>query len=127
MYYHTIIDVDDAGVGTVIKGELELDSGVLINSRRQLASRAGLRGNLQAASVFVGARSTAINSVAYNPSTEEMDLTFQRQGDSGYGLRPRTYRYSNVPLSQVMRLLSAESIGGYFNSYIRNQHDHRQL
>ncbi len=126
MYYHTIIDVDEQGVGTVIKGDLELNTGVFINSKRQLAPRSGATRDA-IVSVYTGFRSAAINTVAFNPATEELDITFQKTGYSGYATKPRTYRYSNVPMSQVMRLLVAESLGGYFNRYLRNQYRNRQL
>lgn len=129
MYY--LIEIDEEGRANVVRdpGNLELKPAPTgLEGGWPYARQVRRSTRDQAISVYVGGRSTAINTVAFNPATEELDITF-KNGTSRqpYGTKPRTYRYSNVPLSQLMRLLVADSLGAFFNSYVRNQYRNQQV
>jgi hypothetical protein len=66
--------------------------------------------------VFVSSSSLA--SVLYFPNQRRLDVEF-RSGAA--------YRYFDVPLRAYSELLTAESIGGYFNANIRNRFPCQQI
>jgi hypothetical protein len=62
--------------------------------------------------------SSAIRSAAYDKSTNTLKIVFQ----SG-----RVYTYDNVDHMTYINLISAESVGRYFNKYIRDHYKYREL
>ena len=59
----------------------------------------------------VALESRVVQSVDYDPETEELTIEFVQRG---------TYKYKSVPLDTYVDLATAESQGRYFNLYIRN-------
>lgn len=62
--------------------------------------------------------SISLQSVAYDPTTQIMQIEF-RNGSA--------YEYSDVPPEILAGLLAAESHGAYFNENIRNRFPYRRL
>lgn len=62
--------------------------------------------------------SSAIRSVAHDPTTNELELEF-RNGS--------VYRYSMVPASVVTALLEADSIGAFVNRMIVPSYPAREV
>lgn len=62
-------------------------------------------------------KSSNIGSIDYDPQENLLHITF----NSG-----RTYQYYNVPADIHEKLLSAPSIGGYFNDHIKNRYHYRE-
>jgi hypothetical protein len=56
--------------------------------------------------------SSLIRSVGYDLASSILEVEF---ADSG-----RVYEYFDVPLSVYEELISAESIGSYFNEYVKD-------
>jgi len=54
--------------------------------------------------------SSAINSVAYDNDTNILTIEFKQGAE---------YDYPNVPLSEVIDLVNAPSVGKYFNTHIK--------
>lgn len=59
-------------------------------------------------------RSSAIWAVNYNPTSRTLTIWFKDGGHS--------YDYYGVPASVYHGLLTASSVGSYFNTYIRDQY-----
>jgi len=57
-------------------------------------------------------QSTALESVSYDEARRALTATFRGSG--------RTYVYDGVPQELYDRLLFADSIGAFFNRYIRD-------
>lgn len=57
--------------------------------------------------------SSAIRSADYDPSSQELQITFTTNG---------SYTYYAVPAWKFAGLLAAASAGEYFNDNIRDQH-----
>jgi hypothetical protein len=62
--------------------------------------------------------STVIASFSYAPASRELTITFQSA---------RTYTYFNVPVSTARAFREAPSRGSFFNHYIRDRYDFREL
>jgi hypothetical protein len=62
--------------------------------------------------------SSALTEVKYQPSSRDLDIRF---------VTGRKYRYANVPPEMYERLLNAESKGTFFNAFIRDHYQHREL
>lgn len=58
--------------------------------------------------------SSVIRSVGYDPDTEVLEVEFRSS---------KVYRYAMVPPGEVVALLSAKSIGSYFNRVIRTRYE----
>ncbi|WP_457809473.1 KTSC domain-containing protein [Kushneria sp. EE4] len=58
-------------------------------------------------------RSSAIKAVGYDAATRRMKITFQ-QG--------RTYDFCNVPNEVYQGLISASSVGSYYDRVIRDRY-----
>jgi hypothetical protein len=67
---------------------------------------------------FVGLNSSAIRDVRYNGETQELTITFKKDGT--------TYTYSGVSQSDYAALLYAMSHGQQFNFNIRNDFPYRR-
>lgn len=63
-------------------------------------------------------KSSVITSVGYDAHTSTMDVEFTTG---------RIYRYRKVPSAIHASLISAESIGRYFNAKIRDRYPYREL
>lgn len=61
--------------------------------------------------VFV--HSTSLSSVGYDPATETLEVEF---------LEGEVYQYYNVPEDIYDQLMRADSLGQFFNTYIRNEY-----
>jgi KTSC domain len=59
-------------------------------------------------------KSTVVAAIGYSPISEELEVEFH----SG-----RVYRYFHVPEDEYEALMSADSIGSYFNRRIRTEYD----
>lgn len=59
--------------------------------------------------------STDLNSVAYDPGTQTLEIEFNSGG---------IYQYSNVPQDIYDGLMSADSHGKYFNQNIKNSYQY---
>lgn len=59
----------------------------------------------------VAVSSSNLVSVGYDPETETLEVEFKNSG---------IYQYLNVPGFIYERLMSADSIGKFFNSEIKN-------
>jgi len=57
--------------------------------------------------------SSNIVSVGYDQSSETLEVEFIKSG---------VYQYYNVPLFQYERMMSADSIGTFFNAEIKNSY-----
>ena len=62
--------------------------------------------------------STAIRSFRYHREKRELEVTFTTG---------RRYIYFNVPARAVEAFLSAPSKGTFFNAYVRDRFDYREL
>lgn len=62
--------------------------------------------------------STAIANIAYNQTRERLTVTF---------VTGRIYEYVDVPSEVAASFKSAFSKGAFFNSYIRDRYDFREL
>lgn len=62
--------------------------------------------------------SSDIVEVGYDSDVKILEVMF-------YG--GRTYQYANIPENVYSELISAESIGGYFNTHIRDQYPHAKI
>ena len=62
--------------------------------------------------------STVLSSVGYEPKTNVLEVEF-RTG--------RVYRYYRVPRTAVVKLLTADSIGAYFNREIRPRYRYSEV
>ena len=62
--------------------------------------------------------STAIADIKYDPRRERLNVTF---------LTGRIYEYVDVPPEVVASFQSAFSKGAFFNSYIRDRYDFREI
>ncbi|HEX8152504.1 MAG TPA: KTSC domain-containing protein [Thermoanaerobaculia bacterium] len=62
--------------------------------------------------------STVLAAVGYEPDTSVLEVEF-RTG--------RVYRYYRVPRTAVVKMLTADSIGGYFNREIRPRYRYREV
>lgn len=58
--------------------------------------------------------SSAILRVSYNETARRLYVTFRETG--------RTYAYHGVPKSAYEDLLLAESVGAYFNAFIKDRY-----
>jgi len=68
-------------------------------------------------------KSSNIDTIAYDPGTEEMQVTFKphKEGEPG-----RAYSYAAVPYDKYREFLNAESVGSHFATFIRaNYESHR--
>lgn len=70
-------------------------------------------------------KSTNLRSVSYNSETQDLTVSFKSN---------RTYVYADVHKSAYIALVTAQSIGGYFHSNIKNKyavteitHKHKKL
>ena len=59
--------------------------------------------------------STAIAAVSYDDETEEMTVTFHGGGKVNYVLQ-------GVPEIEFQRLIGADSVGGYWNSFLKGNY-----
>ena len=59
-------------------------------------------------------KSSFIDSIVYNQSSEALEVA----------MKGRKYVYSNVPLRTALYFLTADSKGGYFQSYVRNAYQY---
>ena len=66
----------------------------------------------------VKVRSTDIVSVGYDSSFGILEVEFKRGS---------TYQYVNVPENVFKELMSADSIGSYFNKHIRDQYQNTEV
>ncbi len=62
--------------------------------------------------------STAIRSFDYNPEADELHVTF---------VTGRRYLYQDVPGYVAEAFRGAFSKGAYFNKYIRDRYDYKEL
>lgn len=62
--------------------------------------------------------SSALTEVKYNARSRDLDIHL---------VNGRTYRYFDVPPEVYETLMTAPSKGAYFNAWIRDQYDHRDL
>jgi len=62
--------------------------------------------------------STAITNIKYDPGRERLMVAF---------VTGRVYEYVDVPAEVAASLQSAFSKGTFFNSYIRDRYDFREL
>ncbi len=62
--------------------------------------------------------STAIANIEYNGQRERLTVTF---------LTGRIYEYVDVPCEVAASFKSAPSKGTFFNSYIRDRYDFREM
>ncbi len=65
---------------------------------------------------YIQVKSRNILCVGYDRPSLTMHLTFHKEGTP-----TRSYEYKNVLPESVVELIFAESIGGHFNSRIRNK------
>jgi hypothetical protein len=63
--------------------------------------------------------SSLIRSVGYDLPSSVLEVEFVEGG--------RLYEYYDVPLSVYSRLMAAESIGAYFNEYIKDMYAYQQI
>jgi len=63
--------------------------------------------------------SSLILSVGYDLASSVLEVEFAEDN--------RVYEYLDVPLSVYSRLMNAESIGAYFNEYIRDMYPYQQI
>jgi len=66
-----------------------------------------------------GVNSSAIASAGYNDFNELLDIAFTGSGSE--------YRYEHVPVSVYQSMLSASSVGTYFNANVRNNYSTRKV
>ena len=64
-------------------------------------------------------QSSALEQVSYDESGHTLRARFRETG--------RTYVYRGVPRDLYDQLIHAESIGAYFNTYIRDRFDYEEL
>ena len=64
-------------------------------------------------------QSSAIEQVSYDPDAQTLIATFRNSG--------RTYVYDDVPEEVYDSLLFSDSLGGYFNAYIRDHFPFREI
>lgn len=64
-------------------------------------------------------QSTAIRALAYDDKAHALRATFRDNG--------RTYEYRDVPEELYDALLFADSIGAFFNAYIRDRFPFREV
>lgn len=62
--------------------------------------------------------SLCVESIDFDPETEELTVNFQQRG---------SYLYSGVPLNVMVEFGSAYSMGTYFNLYIRDQYSFERI
>jgi hypothetical protein len=63
--------------------------------------------------------SSLIRSIGYDLPSSVLEIEFVEGG--------RLYEYYDVPLSVYSRLMGAESIGAYFNEYIRDMYAYQEI
>ena len=63
--------------------------------------------------------SSLIRSVGYDLPSSVLEIEFVEGG--------RVYEYLDVPLSVYSRLMAAESMGHYFNEYIRDVYSYQHI
>ena len=64
-------------------------------------------------------KSTLIRSVGYDAPSSILEVEFAGEG--------HVYQYFDVPMSAVVELLEAESVGAYFNDFIRDLYAYQEL
>lgn len=85
-------------------------------SRDTLSAAAGfLEFRLKVAQ---GKESQCVRNIDYDEFTGELTVEFQERG---------TYKYFNVPLSEMANFVGASSKGTYFNYYIRNNYSYERI
>jgi hypothetical protein len=62
--------------------------------------------------------SDALVWAEYDDETQDLTILLRNR---------RTYRYSKVPELEYDRLVTAESAGRYYNRYVRNDYDYREI
>jgi len=62
--------------------------------------------------------SSNLKSVGYDQNTEILEVEFHSGG---------IYQYSNVPSSVHIALMSAGSVGSYFNQHVKNKYSFKQI
>jgi hypothetical protein len=68
--------------------------------------------------IFTAVNSSAINAIAYDSSTQKLQIEF-KQGS--------IYEYANVSESVYRNFMSASSHGTYFDRFIRPIYTHRRI
>ncbi len=63
--------------------------------------------------------SSSIISVGYDPISETLEVEFAQSG--------KVYEYYNVQPFMYERMIESHSIGGFFNSEIRNSYSFSQV
>jgi hypothetical protein len=64
-------------------------------------------------------QSSALEQVSYDEAAYTLCATFRESG--------RTYIYREVPQELYDGLIFADSLGGYFNAYIRDHYEFREI
>jgi len=67
---------------------------------------------------WVPVDSSAITALAYDSGTQTLYARF---------IRGEEYAYSNVTAAEHAALVNAESVGKFFNQYIKPTHEYRKL
>ena len=62
-------------------------------------------------------KSTALKSVGYNPDERLLEPEL---------ITERIYQYKEVPEAVYVNLMKAESVGRYYNKYIRDKYEHEE-
>lgn len=62
-------------------------------------------------------KSTALKSVGYNPDERLLETEL---------ITERIYQYKEVPEVIYHNLMKAESLGRYYNKYIRDEYEHEE-
>ena len=62
-------------------------------------------------------KSTALKSVGYNPDERLLETEL---------ITERIYQYKEVPEAIYLNLMKAESLGRYYNKYIRDEYEHEE-
>ncbi|GAF93205.1 unnamed protein product [marine sediment metagenome] len=62
--------------------------------------------------------STNITSIGYDERTKILEIEF----NSG-----STYQYNNVPVSEYIKLINADSVGKHFHQNIKNNYGFKKL
>jgi hypothetical protein len=58
--------------------------------------------------------SSVLRSIGYSPTSHTLEVEFVEQKD--------IYQYHNVPKDIYYNLMTASSLGQYFNNHIKNQY-----
>ena len=59
--------------------------------------------------------SSSINSIGYDAETKTLEVEFNTGA---------VYRYLNVPVSEYVGLLTADSVGAYFSKHIKGKYEY---